>query len=200
MQQLGRVGGAFFLPLESTRLAPHSGEGDRGEEGRLHGPLSRAPGPTSLSWCSLRDLSPTKVAQSPLLPLPTNHTPQPAGAHRPWTRSLFLWSLSSQTGPSNPPKPRELSKLTGGRGLTGGPQEPVSTGSQGSFPEEVSGGRVSGAPEGGRGLVGAGKRASWEESVEWERTGLQSLKRVFCVCVCVCVFFFTYFLMAIGSH
>ena len=38
---------------------------------------------------------------------------------------------------------------------------------------------MSGAPEGGRGLVGAGKRASWEESVGWEKTGLQSLKRVF---------------------
>ena len=44
---------------------------------------------------------------------------------------------------------------------------------------------MSGAPEGGRGLVGAGKRASWEESVGWEKTGLQSLKRVFFV-----VFFF----------
>ena len=44
---------------------------------------------------------------------------------------------------------------------------------------------MSGAPEGGRGLVGAGKRASWEESVGWEKTGLQSLKRVF--------FFFFFF-------
>lgn len=75
--------------------------------------LLHGSGPTSLSWCALRDLSPTKGARSPLLPLPINHTPQPAGAHRPWTRSLFLWSPSSETGPSNPPKPRELSKLTG---------------------------------------------------------------------------------------
>lgn len=48
---------------------------------------------------------------------------------------------------------------------------------------------MSGAPEGGRGLVGAGKRASWEESVGWEKTGLQSLKRVFCVVFFVVVFF-----------
>ena len=55
---------------------------------------------------------------------------------------------------------------------------------------------MSRAPEGGPGLVGAGKRASWEVSGMGENRAAKPEKGFFVFCF----FFLTYFLMAIGSH